>query len=60
MNTMKAFYASIASASRLQSPYLEALAKITRIHREQTQALMSDLAWQNWAEQNLKNAKNNA
>ena len=60
MNTMKGFYASISSASRLQGPYLEALAKIARIHREQTNALMSDLAWQNWAEQNQKNATHEA
>ena len=54
MNTMKSFYASIASASRLQGPYLEALSEITRINRRQTNTLMSDIGWQEWGEQNQK------
>ncbi|MCI0550555.1 MAG: hypothetical protein L0287_06350 [Anaerolineae bacterium] len=48
MNTMKGFYASISSTSQLQGPYQEALAKITRINRKQTNALMSNLGWQDW------------
>lgn len=52
MNTMKSFYASIASASRLQGSYLEALAEITRMNHQQTRALQSDLAWQEWSQQN--------
>ncbi len=52
MNTMKGFYASITSASGLQGSYLEALANITRINRTQANALMSDMGWQNWGEQN--------
>jgi len=49
---MKGFYASITSASGLQGSYLEALANITRINRTQANALMSDMGWQNWGEQN--------
>jgi len=48
MNTMKGFYASISSTSRLQGPYLEALAKIVKINRKQMDALASDLGWQIW------------
>lgn len=52
MNTMKDFYASLSSASRLQDSYLEAMSRITRIKRWQTSALMSDLGWQEWGAQN--------
>lgn len=48
VNTMKGFYASITSASKLQGSYLEALSKITRVKRQQTNALASDLGWQTW------------
>jgi hypothetical protein len=51
MNTMKGFYASIASASRLDGFYLEALSQITRLSRQQTKVLQSDLAWQQWSQQ---------
>jgi len=54
MNTMKSFYASIASASRLQGSYLEALSEITRINHRQINTLMSDLGWQEWGEQQQK------
>ncbi len=54
MNTMKGFYASISSVNEPQSPYLEALAKISRINHIQTNALMSDLGWQQWGAQNHK------
>ena len=54
MCTMKSFYASIASASRLQGPYLEALSEITGINRSQANTLMSNLGWQEWGEQNQK------
>ena len=54
MNTMKSFYASITSAARLQGPYLEALSEITGINRRQTKALLSDMGWQEWGEQNQK------
>lgn len=49
MNTMKRFYASIASASRLQGPYLDALSEITGINRRQTKALLTDMGWQDWS-----------
>jgi len=51
MNTMKGFYASISSSSRLPGSYLEALSKITRMNHQQAKALRSDLGWQDWAEQ---------
>ena len=51
MNTMKGFYASISSASRLCGSYLEALSEITRLSQQQVKALQSDLAWQEWGEQ---------
>jgi len=51
MNTMKSFYASISSASRLQGSYLETLSEITKINHKQAHALKSDLGWQNWSEQ---------
>ena len=47
MNTMKDFYASLAS-SRLQDSYLEALSEITQINRAQAKTLMGDLWWQSW------------
>jgi len=56
MNTMKDFYASISSVSRLQGPYLQALSEITRINYKQAYALQSDLGWQNWSEQDQKAA----
>ena len=52
MNTMKGFYISISSASQPHGSYLEALSKITEINRQQTNALRSDLGWQQWSEQN--------
>ena len=57
MNTMKGFYASISSTSRLHGSYLEALSEITRMSHQQTKALQSDLGWQNWGEQNQKTAR---
>ena len=56
MNTMKGFYASISSASRLQGPYMEALSEITRINLRQAEVLKSDMGWQEWGEQNQKTA----
>ena len=56
MSTMKGFYASISSASRLHGSYLEALSEITRINRQQAKALQSDLAWQEWGQQNRETA----
>lgn len=58
MNTMKGFYASISAESRLHGSYLEALSKITRINRQQTNALKSDLGWQEWTEQQETAARN--
>jgi hypothetical protein len=57
MNTMKDFYASISSASKPQGSYLDALAKITQIKRQQTEVLMSDLAWQSWDAQATETVK---
>lgn len=54
MNTMKGFYASITSASRLDGSYLEALSEITGISLKQISTLRSDLAWQDWGEQYQK------
>ena len=51
MNTMKGFYASIASASRLQGSYLQALSEIVRMSHKQTKALRSDQGWQDWSQQ---------
>jgi hypothetical protein len=51
MNTMKSFYAAISSVSGPHGPYLEALAKISRIEHKQANALKSDLGWQEWVEQ---------
>ena len=51
MNTMKGFYVLISAEAGLRGSYLEALAKLTRIHRQQTNALKSDLGWQEWTEQ---------
>ena len=56
MNTMKGFYVSISSVSSPQGPYLQALAKISRINHRQTNTLMSDMGWQTWGEQNQKTA----
>jgi hypothetical protein len=55
---MKSFYASISSASRLHGSYLEALSEITRINRQQAKALQSDLAWQEWGQQNRETMMN--
>ena len=52
MNTMKDFYASISSTSQPQGSYLEALSEITRMNRQQARAVQSELAWQNWSQQN--------
>jgi len=52
MNTMKGFYISISSASRIHGSYLEALSEISRINQKQMNALQSDLGWQQWTEQN--------
>ncbi|HSL29791.1 MAG TPA: hypothetical protein VK900_11375 [Anaerolineales bacterium] len=60
MNTMKGFYASIYSASRLHGSYLEALSKITRMSHKQAQALQSDLAWQEWSQQATETNKGGA
>ena len=54
MNTMKSFYAAISSVTGPRSPYLEALAKISRIEHKQANALKSDLGWQEWEQQNQK------
>ena len=51
MNTMKGFYASI-SVSEPHGSYLEALSEITRMSRQQVKTLQSDLAWQDWGQQN--------
>lgn len=51
MNTMKGFYASISSASRLHGSYLEALSEMTQMSPHQAKALQSDLAWQEWSQQ---------
>ena len=56
MNTMKGFYESISSASRLHGSYLEALSEITTISHQQSKALKNDLGWQDWTEQNQRTA----
>ena len=56
MNTMKSFYAAISSVPGPRGPYLEALAKISRIKHKQANALKSDLGWQEWVQQNQKTA----
>ena len=50
MNTMKSFYAALSSP-KPHGPYLEALSEITKINHKQVKALMSDLWWQEWGEQ---------
>ncbi|HJR78518.1 MAG TPA: hypothetical protein VJ821_00510 [Anaerolineales bacterium] len=55
MNTMKDFYASLSSASRLEGPYLEALSEITKMNSRQMRALKSDLGWQEWGTENQQN-----
>lgn len=52
MNTMKGFYASISSAARLQGSYLEALSEITKMSQQQARTIQSDMAWQQWSQQN--------
>jgi hypothetical protein len=54
MNTMKGFYTSISSSTRLHGSYLEALSEITRMSHQQAKALTRDLGWQDWTEQNQK------
>ena len=56
MNTMKDFYASITSASRLHGSYLEALSEITTMSHQQSNAFKNDLGWQDWTEQHLRTA----
>lgn len=58
MNTMKGFYASITSASRLQGSYQEALSEITKLSHQQAKALQSDFTWQDWGQQNQEAATN--
>lgn len=60
MNTMKGFYASISSASRLHGSYLEALSEITRMSHQQAKCLQSDMAWQNWSQLNSDPATSGA
>lgn len=50
MFTMKTFYDSLASASKIQNPYLRALAELTKIDTGQMKVLASDLGWQQWGE----------
>jgi hypothetical protein len=52
MNTMKNFYTSISSGSRLHGSYLEALSEITKLSHQQAKALQSSLTWQDWSQQN--------
>jgi hypothetical protein len=54
MNTMKGFYASITSTSRLHGSYLEALSEITRMSRQQAKAVQSEMTWQDWSQPNQK------
>jgi len=56
MNTMKGFYTSISSGSRLHGSYPEALSEITRMSHKQANALRSDQGWQDWSQQNQKTA----
>ena len=60
MNTMKGFYASISSAARLQGSYLEALSEITRMSQQQAKAIQSDMAWQQWSQQDSETATHKA
>jgi len=48
MNTMQSFYASLSSSDTLSDTYLKILADLSKINREQANALMSDMAWQSW------------
>ena len=56
MNTMKEFHTSISSGAQIQGSYLEALAKITRLDRQQTHVLLSDLGWQTWGQRDQTTA----
>lgn len=60
MNTMKGFYASISSASRLQGSYLEALSEITRMSFQHANTLKSEMAWQQWSQQDPETATRGA
>jgi len=57
MNTMKGFYTSITSASQLHVSYLEILVVIIKLGHQQTKALQSCLAWQNWSQPGPEGAK---
>ena len=48
MNNMQDLYESLSSNNKSKETYLEILAKLTKITREQMNALASDLAWQSW------------
>lgn len=50
MFTMKTFYDSLASASKIQNLYLRALVELTKIDTCQMKVLASDLGWQQWGE----------
>ena len=54
MNTMQSFYISLSSSDKSLDTYLKTLADLTRINHEQAKALLSDLGWQQWGEQNQK------
>ena len=45
---MQSFYASLSSSDTLSDTYLKILADLSKINREQANALMSDMAWQSW------------
>ncbi|MBI1792651.1 MAG: hypothetical protein HYR70_00485 [Chloroflexi bacterium] len=49
MPAMETFYALLSSASESQNPYLQGLAKLTRVDLQQAGALRSSLGWQDWS-----------
>jgi hypothetical protein len=51
MDKMQSFYDSLF---QFETPYLKALAAITRGDRKQLSALLSDLGWQSWGEQSQR------
>jgi hypothetical protein len=56
MNTMQSFYTSLSSNKPVDA-YLKILAEITKLSREQMQALKSDLAWQDWSAEKVTQAE---
>jgi hypothetical protein len=54
MSTMKTFYNLLGSVAGAKSPYLQALAKLTRIDIGRMKVFETVPGWQQWGEQNQK------